>query len=208
MSLPEKIAKRVLTSENDVPLESLLQSQSSKAKIALGRLQQIVSKSMELINDSDHREHIYEEAGDMIFNTSSLMEELNSCIDVLSYASSKMELKRTKPNVPAALKDEIDLTVKKSDSQIERVAKRWASSQLPGQVERGSLPGDSAGHFWNPTFTDDDPENEGDFKDESIHKIDNADDWAKSQSRRWDTTDWGNNSFTFVNPSVSDKVRR
>lgn len=106
-------AKTLVTGSSGTALSAVLLNGASQARIAFDQIQRIVDRGMRLIDESDHKEHIYSEAGDMITNMRSLLEQASEGLSIISYAAAKVDEKKLKNDFPAALRDEIDKAVKK-----------------------------------------------------------------------------------------------
>lgn len=104
---------RSLTASSGTDLSTVFLSGTSKARMAADKLQAHIEKGMRLINDSTHKEHIYAEAGDMITETSALLQEIQDGLAILSYAAAKLEEKKLRNDVPVSMRDRIDESVKR-----------------------------------------------------------------------------------------------
>jgi hypothetical protein len=187
--IAEKYKKRREKESREYSINPVLQENTAKARIALSQLEDIIDRSLELINDSDHKEHIYAEAGDMIFNVSGLLEDLKESVLSLSYLSSRKEYRNIKNRLPADLREEIDTVVKHSNV-AERVAERCRKSSdddedLEIDPNPGSYtPGGGAPEFFHKE------EEQINHKDESVHNDENFTD----EDEEDDMEDYANNN--------------
>jgi len=111
--MAKRVAMRCLVASSGTDLSTVFLSGTSKARLAADKLQEHIDRGMALINDSTHKEHIYAEAGDMITETRSLLQEIQDGLAILSYAAAKLEEKKLRNDVPAHLRDRIDDSVKR-----------------------------------------------------------------------------------------------
>lgn len=109
----QKVAAKTLIGSQGTSLSSVLQLGSSHSRLAVEQIEGIYNKALALIDDSDEKEHIYSEAGDMIANMRELLERLDEGLAIVSYAASRLEQKKIKNRFPAHIRDEIDDAVKK-----------------------------------------------------------------------------------------------
>ena len=109
-----QIAKRVLLryASSGTQVSSILQHSASQAHIALDSLDDLVIRSLALINDSEHQEAIYAEAGDMIVDIQHVLQDLREGVEITSYVASKLTDKKLKTTIPIRVKGLVDDAVK------------------------------------------------------------------------------------------------
>jgi hypothetical protein len=113
MKLAKKVALMTYTASLGSDLSAIFQYGSSHARIALDQIEDVVERAVRLIDESEHKEHIYGEAGDLIVNMRELMGRLEEGLAIIAYASSKVDEKHLRNKFPNHIRDEIDFTVKK-----------------------------------------------------------------------------------------------
>lgn len=173
----------------------MLQHALSQSKMALSDFESVLDRVMSLINDSDRKDHIYREAGDLIFRAHSLIEQAKEGVDVASYWASKSQYRDLENKIPADLKEEIDSILKHShpeETPERRVARKflrrrsdypdggpndWIGKDEPGQDQ-------AADDYMMPGGVT----KERDYEDESIYDVEYADDLLKHQEEPRDQT--------------------
>ena len=113
-----KIANRVasralMEGSSGTQLASVFRGASSKSKQAMSEIEEIMQKAIDLIDESDEKDHIYSKAGDMIARFPDLVDEVNKGLDIISYASSRIDQKKLKNKVPSDTRQFIDRAIKK-----------------------------------------------------------------------------------------------
>lgn len=111
--MASRVAAKALIGSSGTSLSAVLLNGASQARIAFDQIERIVERAVRLIDESEKKEHIYSEAGDMITNMRSLLSQANEGLSLLSYAAAKVDEKKLKNDFPASLRDEIDNAVKK-----------------------------------------------------------------------------------------------
>jgi len=69
---------------------ALLTEGVTKARVEAHRLNHLVSRAMKLIEASEHKDHFYEEAGDIIMAVPTRLQSIETALDRTSLALSKM----------------------------------------------------------------------------------------------------------------------
>lgn len=205
-----KIAERYKESR-DYSMNTIVQKNTADAKIALNQLEDIVDRALDLINDSDQKEEIYAEAGDMIYNVSGLIEDLKDNVLSLSYMSARKEHRDVKNRIPAEEREEIDQTIK--HGQIaKRVASRYRDSD-------SSMP-DAGPPEWihkdDPGMKTDQRSDEGNYdKDqeesedlEDLKENPGQENTFKNQDEPRSVNEWGEGGTSFNTPGeIPDDIR-
>ena len=111
--IANRVLGRVLDGSSGTQLAAVFREASSKSKKAMSELEDIVDKAIELIEESEEKDHIYSKAGDMISRTPDLLDEINKGLDIISYTSSRIDQKKLKNKVPADTKQYIDKVIKR-----------------------------------------------------------------------------------------------
>ena len=129
--LYKKVAKRYIESR-EYSVNPVIQENVSGARTSLNQLEEVIERGIQIINESEKKEHIYSEAGDMILNVTGIIKDLKEKLLSLSYFVSKKEFKNVKNRVPAEMREEIDDVIKHS-SIAEKVADKYRenSSDVP-----------------------------------------------------------------------------
>lgn len=99
-----KVAKRYL----DTVLCNYLQTSVSDARIFQNKLTALTERALALINDSPQKEEIYKDAGDLIFQYQTALEDLKESLSVLAYISGKLTLTDAAHDVNPALRKELE----------------------------------------------------------------------------------------------------
>jgi hypothetical protein len=71
----------------------------------------LVDKVLKLVEESPHKEHLYQVAGDLIANVPSRLENLERGLDQTSYALSIMGRDHLKDRLPISDRNLVDETV-------------------------------------------------------------------------------------------------
>jgi hypothetical protein len=113
---------------------ALLTGGVASARIEAHRLRQMVSRVLELVEESDAREHLYEVAGDLIQGAPSRIEALERYLDRTSYALSALGEDHLRERLPLSDRKLVDEAVAKArplavSRSAARVADRWVSKR-------------------------------------------------------------------------------
>lgn len=99
-----KIAKKYMSRV----LSDHLQQAVSGASLSIDQLDSLTERALGLIEDSTHRDHIYKQAGDMIFLYQTALEDLRDQVNTLSYLIDKISLTAAADDMKPALKQELE----------------------------------------------------------------------------------------------------
>lgn len=114
--LARKVAFRYIQSAAEWShLAPILLKGATQAQMAVECLEALTARAQSLIDASEHKEHIYREAGDIISGIRGEMSKIREGVAVITYAAGKVNEKKLKGSFPAALKDNIDRAIKKGD---------------------------------------------------------------------------------------------
>ena len=115
---------------------ALLTSGVSSARVEAHRLQHLVNRALKLIEQSEHKEHFYQEAGDLIQAVPQRLEQLERDLDRTSLALSKMGEQFLESRLPLHDKVEVDEAVQSTfgggtlkHTAVDRVAVRYLISK-------------------------------------------------------------------------------
>lgn len=112
-----KIARRVcvryLTSSSSTEMSAVYQKGTSQARLSLNKLQEMLDRAISLIDASPDKESIYAQAGDLISAIPEHMRSLQEALDILAFASSKIDEKKLKNRIPIGVREQIELAVKR-----------------------------------------------------------------------------------------------
>lgn len=207
----EKVAKR-WKDAREYSINSILQDHISDARISLHQLEDIVERSIDLINESDKKEHIYSEAGDMIYNVTGLIEDLKDSILSLAYMAGRRDYRDLKNRIPVEERNEIDETIRHSHI-AEKIAEKYVDSD--SNIPEADPP--DWFHKDDPALKTDQRTDEHDYdqkdQDENEDLGDMVDDKEfenvfKNQGendRR--VQDWSDSDTSLNRPEVPDDVR-
>jgi len=85
-----------------------LQEAVAKARIHYSKLDDLTERALSLVEDSTHKDHIYKEAGDMIFLFQANLEGMQDQLAVLSYVIEKMALTSAADDLNPSVRVELD----------------------------------------------------------------------------------------------------
>jgi len=158
-----------------------MQANLSGARVRLTELGDMVERGAALIDASEHREHIYKEAGDMITRFRTALQEVEEHVAEVSYVVNQMAASSAAQDLnPAARK------------QLDRLME--SSSRLTDPQTLQGI----------PTFLEEVPDAiKRDKADEgSIYDVERADDRAKRQRPSPEVIDYSGFSTYVVKPDV------
>lgn len=113
MKLARRVAGRCLVASSGTELSSVIQNGSSRARLAVDQLEDAIERGIALINESEHKEAIYAEAGDLIQSVTDLLAQTQEGLAIVSYAVAKLDEKKLRNRIPAHVRDQVDQAVKK-----------------------------------------------------------------------------------------------
>lgn len=178
-AMANKVAQKYLSQG----LRDQMQASLSQARVQASVLEEMVERGQKLIEASEHREHIYREAGDMITRFQTSLTELNRHLATVSYVVNQMAVSSAGQDLNPALRKDLDRL-------MEASAKITDPSTLQGI----------------PTHLEDvPPAIERKKQDqESIYDVDRADDLSKrAPEPNQDVIDYSNFSTYISKPDVS-----
>lgn len=111
--IAQKVLYRYVIGTSHLSLSHLFQASSAHAKGALDTLERSIQQAKHLIDDSEKQEHIYAEAGTIISDVQRSLQVLRENIDLISYASLKIEEKRVRSKIDSTTRKEIESKIKK-----------------------------------------------------------------------------------------------
>jgi len=213
--LTQKLAARFLMSSTPRGLSTVFQYAASSSLLGVETLSHVLTKALELINESEQKEHIYAEAGHLISQARNSLSTIEDGMSVVSYAALKLEEKRVKPSLSSEVKEIIDERIKKSSEVPLHVKVALAyitkdsSSQLPtdGPTKSVNNLGLDERSFDHPLLQSYADRGDQEAKDESIHDIENARDIPKVYSRPRDQINHLNKNVSYNVPKVPSHVR-
>lgn len=110
VSMHRKIAKKYMSRI----LSDHLQKAVSEARLDLSKLESMTERAVRLIDDSDHKDHIYKESGDMVFLYQTTLESLRDHLSTLSYIVDKVALTGAANDLNPSLREQLDKAFKES----------------------------------------------------------------------------------------------
>jgi hypothetical protein len=99
------------------------------ARLEAHRLKHLMTRGMKLVNESEHREHLFQLAGDILAGGPQRMTGLEIALDRTALALSKMGEDYLKARLPISEKTLVEEAVEPAGgfhkARIERLARRW-----------------------------------------------------------------------------------
>jgi hypothetical protein len=175
--LAQKIAKEFMTQA----LGDHMQATVSQARVQLSDLESMLDRGVALIQDSEHKEHIYKEAGDLISRFQVGMSDLKAQLATLNYIIGHLAATDTFKEIPSGTKKELD--------RLLQATRNRDPALLQGL----------------PTFIEDVPKaiEKTRADEESIHEVERADDVSKrSPTPNRDVIDYSGFSTFLGKPDV------
>jgi len=114
---------------------ALLASGVGEARAEALRLRHMVNRGRKLIETSDHRDHFYQMAGDLIVGVPERLDKIEALLDRTSYALVKIGEPFFEGRIPLADRALVEDAVQHSqglESLSKRVADRWLAQQTEG----------------------------------------------------------------------------
>jgi len=117
---------------------ALLTEGVTRARVDAHRLHHLVSRAEKLIEASDHREHFYEEAGDLIHAVPRRLQSLELALDRTGLALSRMGTDFLESRLPLSDKVMVDEAVSSAfggssvrhSTAAQRVAARYLAAKV------------------------------------------------------------------------------
>lgn len=113
------------------------------ARVEVHRIRQLLHKVLKLVDSSEHKEHLYQVAGDMVMAIPARVEALEKKLDGLGYALSIMGKNHLQERLPLSDRMMIETTVEGSPAfkapTIHQSARRVAEQHLTRRVARKYL---------------------------------------------------------------------
>lgn len=100
----KKVAKKYMSRL----LCSHLQKALSSARLNLSEIQGMTSRAISLIDDSDYREEVYKEAGDMIYTYQTTLDNMATQMDTLAYIVDKIAFTAAADDLKPTLRKQLD----------------------------------------------------------------------------------------------------
>lgn len=140
MSIHRKIATRYMISKGLIerPVVDQIQKSVVSARQDVKTLEELTERAVKLIDASEKKEHIYKEAGDMVFLFQSTLETLRDEIDALSYIVDSVSVETNHHVVPQARRKEIDKVLKSSSyTDVDDLqGYPWRVDDPPSAIQR------------------------------------------------------------------------
>lgn len=80
----------------------------STTQIDLSKIQDLTDRAISLVDESEHRDDIYKEAGDMIYTYQTTLDRMFEQMAVLEYIVGKMSLTSAADDIKPNLRKELD----------------------------------------------------------------------------------------------------
>lgn len=182
MPSPEKkrkLARKVAQKYLSQSLRDQMQSSSSQARLRVSELDSMVERALAIIEDSDHKEHIYKEAGDMITRFQEVLEGLKDDLAEINYLISNLATEGSSKELNPSKRKELDRLLESSTDPQDLQGLPTFIQEVPDALKKDKA--DS----------------------ESIYDVDRADDVAKRQPQR-EVIDYSGLSLQYTKPDVGD----
>jgi hypothetical protein len=118
------------------------------ARLEAHRLRHLMNRGLKVVNESEHRDHLYQMAGDVLVGGPNRMTALEIALDRTALALSKMGEDYLKSRLPIDDKTLVEEAIEPAGgfkkSRAERLARRWVRRRY---AARGRV---------DPSITDDD----------------------------------------------------
>lgn len=108
----------------------------ASARVAAHRLQKMIAMGEKLVGSSEHKEHLYQLAGDLIVGIPGQLDRLIRDLDRASYAMAKIGEDHLKDRLPIEDRAQVEDGTANSKPwgggktrTSERVARRWEARQ-------------------------------------------------------------------------------
>ena len=110
------------------------------ARIEAHRIRHMINRALKIIEKSDHKEHLYQLAGDLIMGFPTRLDMLDQKLDKASYALALLGKDFLQSRLPLMERDEVDEAVrfgqppfggsggKKGSDMAQRVTRRFLAS--------------------------------------------------------------------------------
>lgn len=110
---------------------SLLTQGVTSARVDLHHLQHFLERAADLVESSDHREHIFEVAGDIVTGAPGKLESALRHLDRTLYALSALAQKEGKNQLPFEDRSQVDTAIHDGKCSASRVASQYLEAKLP-----------------------------------------------------------------------------
>jgi hypothetical protein len=173
-----KIAQKVASKYLSKTLRDKMQAVTSDARVQVDAMQTYVGRALALVEESEHKEVVYKEAGDMISGFQTSLATMQESLAQLSYIINHMSLSSTGQDLNPAMRKELD---------------RLLHARITDPAQLQGL----------PTFLEDVPEaiRKREPSQNSIYDVDMADDVSKENPER-QVIDYSDFSVSFGKPDV------
>lgn len=85
-----------------------LQKAVSEARLDMGQLDTLTKRALALVEASNQKEHIYKEAGDMIFLYQAALDSMQEHLATVSYIVERLSLASAADDLTPTVKQELD----------------------------------------------------------------------------------------------------
>jgi len=101
------------------------------ARLEAHRLRHLVTRGMKIVNGSEHREHLYQLAGDILTAAPNRLTALEVTLDRTALALSKMGEDYLKARLPIDDKTLVEEAIEPAGgfhkARVQRIARRWVA---------------------------------------------------------------------------------
>ena len=122
---------------------ALITEGTTAARLEAHRLRKLLTQAENLIKRSDHREHLYQLAGDLIMSVPQALGRLERALDRTSYALAKIGEDHLKDRLPISDRALVEDGVTQAKpfpshrprTSVERVVRKWQARRSSGEHE-------------------------------------------------------------------------
>ncbi len=117
---------------------ALLMEGVASARLEAHRLKHLISRCQKLVDQSDHREHLYQVAGDAIVDMPNRLRRLETILDRTALALSGMGEDFLSARLPLSEKQLVEETLQPGfggsqlRNSVDNVARQWMLRQMQG----------------------------------------------------------------------------
>jgi hypothetical protein len=112
---------------------ALLTEGVTAARLEAHRLRHLMNRGLKVVNESDHRDHLYQMAGDILIGGPKRMTALEIALDRTALALAKMGEDYLQSRLPIDEKTLVEEAVEPAGgfkkSRVERLARRWVKKR-------------------------------------------------------------------------------
>ena len=133
-----------------------LMEELTDARLRAQQLKQYVAAALELVDNSKHKDHIYEEATDLLHGIPDTLFKLDKALDAAAMAAARMDYEETKQGLKPEKAEELERVLE--DARLNYLKRR--SSDMDLETRYGLVSAGAGEQFKkvNPDISDEDVE--------------------------------------------------